>query len=624
MSEPELSLDSYLHYGCLITLSSIQGSFVHSEGFIDDSLYLCHSDQIDDFSQAIFRVLPHCMHSVQSELTSSIYSDPKSFPEKFNESEEKFISELKGNLDTYEEKKGKFILFGSIVYLQHVQSHRFLTIKPDNISRVDKDSLKVHLADFPDDNSYIKLEPSYNFQKEGKGYIRKNDIIILEISLKSKTASVSVSEEYITSNLSTKKTREINACFDKRPKWQVNMYSTINLENSKLIMCSNYIWISQSEGKAVFIGSIKENHSHVFFHSNLSNCNGLWEIENEDLTEGSFIYSDRKYRIKHLSSGLYLTLEETEGGVVGRLSDKDHLNSFWRFEQVHSKKLNSKVYSEQFYCLTNERLMLKLQALESNDQQNLIVIGFNSSLSESSYLKIIRAEPNTLWESQFTKSCIPILSSFIPNINYWKSNELHPYTMIINIKDHVDIMNKCLKDIKKFIHNKLQNSITASNYYGVIDKNRQKSLKELGIIEILTKILVEIFKDEFSLSKVLALPKETIKDSKVKFTKIEGKVNISKDFNTILLKYLASTAQKIYKVITCACQSNLENQIYVFKFLHIFQSHAGYDLGATKCLISILRNNEHLLFKLNKSNGSLYHKHSVIDHYIYLLKVFPN
>lgn len=565
------------------------------------------------------------MHSVQSELTALIHSDPQRFPETFNENEEKFTSELKGNLDIYEEKKGKFILFGSIVYLQHIQSHKFLTIKPDKISKVDKDSLKVHLADFPDDNSYIKLEPSYNFQKEGKGYIRKNDIIVLEISLKSKTASISVSEEYVISNLNSKKSREINACFDKRLKWQVNMYFTVNLENSKLVMSSDYIWISHSEGKAIFVGSIKENHSQVFFHPNLSNCNGLWEIENEDLTEGSFVYSDRNYRIKHLSSGLYLTLEDTEDGVIGRLADKSHENCFWRFEQVHSKKMNSKVYSEKFYCLINEKLKLKLQALDSVDKQGLIVLGFNNNSSESSYLKIIRADPNTLWESQFTKSCIPILSSFVPNIAYLKSKDLQPYTLIISIKDHVDIMSTCLKSVKKFIYNKMQNSITANKYYGVIDKSRQKSLKELGIIEILARILAEIFKDEFSLNRVLALPKEINKEkNKISFTNIQTKVDLNKDLNTIILKYLASTAQRIYKVLTCACQSNLENQLYIFKFLHIFQAHAGYDLGATKCLISILKNNEHLLFKLNKPSNFLSHSHSIIDHYIWLLKVTPN
>lgn len=627
MSNPEQNLDSYLHYGCLITLSYNQGYFAYSNGFIDDSLYLNHSDRIEDFSQALFRVLPQCMHTVQSELVSlanSKHSEKEDFELKFAANEEKLKSELKDNLETYESKKGKPVKFGSIVYLQHVQSHRFLTIWHKQISTVDKDSCKVGLVDFPNDDSYIKLESSYNFQKES-GYIRKVDIVILEVYQENNIYCISVSENYLKSYSNEEKLREINASLDKRPKWQINLYFSVNLENKKMIMCSDYVWISHSEGKAIFVGSNKDNYSHVYFHSNLSNSNGLWEIENEDFRTGSFVYSEKNYRIKQLSTGLYLTIEETEkGGFTGRLADRNHENSLWRFEQVHSKKVNSKIYSEQFYSLVNDRLNVKIQALDSTDRIKCIILGFENNSSESSYLKIIRADLNTLWECQYTKSCIPVLSSFAPFISKYKSNPTEdPYTLIKDFKKRMDIMEKCLTNIQKFIKNKLQNCMSATKHYGIIDKARQRNIKELGIIEILVNILEENFTEGFSLGKVLLLPTKLNKKGRIKFDKNTEKIDLGKDLNLILLKYLAGTTQMIYKVITDACLDNLENQVYVSKFFDVFQKHSGYELGATRCLTSLLKNNQTLLYKLHRSTSLTTQQCSIIDHYIWLLKVNP-
>ena len=620
-SSSEKNLESYLRYGCLITLRSNK-NYAHSVGFIDDSLYVSGSSEIDDFSHAVFRIIPQCSQPAQIELINKCKNESDTLSSSIKEKISNLNSELKDNLETYEKLKGQPISFGSLVFLQHVQSHQFLTVVPGETSPADKDSLRVSLKNFPDENSYIRLESSYNYQKEGKAYIKSTDIVVLEVSLKTKLVFISISDKKVKFSLGKHNCRQLNGCLDKRSKWQINLYMPVNFENSKIINCGEYIWINQSEGKGVLIASSKSNSTRVYFDSRLNNCNGIWEIENKDFTKSSHVLADENYRIKHLSTGLYLSLERNDDNEFNLIlsSQSSDLN-LWRFEQIQKKKVNSKVYSEQFYSLSNDKVNLKLQAIEN--ENDCLGIYFSDDSSESSYLKILRVDSNSLWESQFTKSCIPLLKSMNPLITKYKAKKTGvDYVMIRKFKKKVGTIEKCLKSVKNFVKNKLQNSVSIGKYYGFIDAVRQKSLKELGIIDTLAKVLKLTFSDEFLITKLFLIQKE--KDSNHNTYEDSEKFDAQKEFNLALLRSITSIIQMIYKLIAAACAGNLENMHYARKYFIVFQTHAGYHLGATKCMSRIIFNNEALLYSLlrQKSNQSIYVRPlTIIDHYIWLLKV---
>ena len=442
--------------------------------------------------------------------------------------------------------------------------------------------------------------------------------------MKTKLVFISISEKKVKFSLGKHNSRQLNGCLDKRSKWQINLYMPVNFENSKIINCGEYIWINQSEGKGVLIASSKSDSNRAYFDSRLNNCNGIWEIENKDFTKSSLVLTDENYRIKHLSTGLYLSLEQNDDNEFNLiLSGQSSDLNLWRFEQIQKKKVNSKVYSEQFYSLSNEKLNLKLQAIEN--ENDWLGISFSDDSSESSYLKILRVDSNSLWESQFTKSCIPLLNSMNPLITKYKAKKTGvDYVMIRKFKRKVETIEKCLKSVKNFVKNKLQNSVSIGKYYGYIDAARQKSLKELGIIDTLAKVLKSTFSDDFLITKLFLIQKE--KDNHESHNKYEDYeiFDAQKEFNLALLRSITSIIQNIYKLITAACVGNLENMHYSRKFFNIFQTHAGYHLGATKCMSRIIYNNEALLYSLlrQKSNQSIYVRPlTIIDHYIWLLKV---
>jgi hypothetical protein len=271
----------------------------------------------------------------------------------------------------------------------------------------------------------------------------------------------------------------------------------------------------------------------------------------------------------------------------------------------------------------NDRLNVKVQALENIEVSNVIMLGFKDDSSESSYLKIFRVDSNTLWEAQFTKGCIPLLSSLNHFISIFRKNKNQfDFAKVKKFKRKMDITEKCLKDVNDFIENKMQNRISVGKHYGIIDKARQMSIRELGILDILTEVLQNTFVDEFSLDKLQALTSSGDSSSNREVENNEQGDSF-KDFQISLFLMLKNMTNCIYLVISAACVDNLENQTYVFKFFKTFQKHAGYHLGATRCLTVLLSNNENLLYRLHRSfslNQSVKNT-TVIDFYISLLKV---
>lgn len=48
----------------------------------------------------------------------------------------------------------------------------------------------------------------------------------------------------------------------------------------------------------------------ISYNDNLTDTNGLWMIESETMQYGGLVTIDKKYRLKHTSTGQYLTLKE--------------------------------------------------------------------------------------------------------------------------------------------------------------------------------------------------------------------------------------------------------------------------------------------------------------------------
>lgn len=618
--------DEFLHYGSCVSLSLQESAFVHSTGFIDSSLYLSPLSEIHDFSQCLFRVLPLSIHTVQNELISSLESqDLAEYQEKYLALMEKLQGECTTNKQAYQKVKGEVVRFGTLVYLQHVESHKFLTLHPKETGTADRDTFKISLNDFPNDFSYFALQPSYNFQKEGDSIIRNSDVIILEIILAelNKPAYLAASEKLIEIESTKFEAKEISASLDHKSRWTLNLFSQTQLDKANCIKFGDFIWISHSEGAAVLISSIKEQNGVISFDNKLTNSNGLWKVENENETMGGYLYSGKVCRLKHMSTGLYFSVRLDDSGTqVANLTYKKHASSLWVFEQIYSQNKSVKICSDQFCSLVNFKYQVKLQGNNFKDPLVNIQVEFTNDNSEASYFKIFKSDENYLWESKFVLSCIPVLGPLPAFISEYSGKKYEDsYWAIKKFVKRMELVCICLKEIDLFVQNKQKSSVIFGRTKGLFNKTRQQFVRELGILDILSEILNCSFVGDLSLNKTLTIEKSEFKNKMSLFDQIQ--VNLDKDISTILLRELVHMVSLIYKVISTTCKDNLDNQMYAFRFFSIFQNHAGYHLGATCCMAGMLKNNETMLMHLQKgwANINLENGYSVIRHYIWLLRV---
>lgn len=72
--------------------------------------------------------------------------------------------------------------------------------------------------------------------------------------------------------------------------------------------------------------------------------------------------------------------------------------------------------------------------------------------------------------------------------------------------------------------------------------------------------------------------------------------------NSELKIILLVLSETVYELLRNMCKNNENNQQECFRNFTIFNEHLAMGIGAEQCIISILSNNERLLYKLHTEN----------------------
>jgi hypothetical protein len=342
----------------------------------------------------------------------------------------------------------------------------------------------------------------------------------------------------------------------------------------------------------------------MFFNSNSSDSNGLWRIERTEMT-GGYVYTAEEFLLKHLTTGLYLSLENGQGKSkpFGSLKPRKDACS-WKFVSIYDWEQNVKIEIDHFFYLVHATEDVRLLGKEDNEHLAYIRLKFSNKTNEEAFFKIFKAESSVLWETQFTINCYEIISRFSEIITTLTCSY---EDLKVLIRSSVMIRH-CLEQMCDFLQHKLCSSFSTGKNYGQIDASRQKTFKENQILDVLSTLLDNLFSKDFNLAKVLKDDNEKLPD----------------DNFSPMMNCLKDIAKKAYNVLGIACQDNRQNQVYTFKFFSVYQKHGGYDLGATQCMKSVLMNNEDLMSCLEEKSIAVQLGRagaSVIEHYIWLLRV---
>lgn len=589
----------YLKYGSLITLSTSEGYFLYSQGFIDSSPYL--REQTRDFSEftgAVFRIVPQSLYNVQSSIIEFIKEtregDFYSKLNKLNKMEENLEGEIKTNIHLYNSFKGQIVKYNSLVQLEHFTSHKFLTLHSRS-AEAEKDNFKVSFKNFPSENSHFRIVPSYKFQEYGSGKVKIFDKIYLEIMIPSlrKLAWMHSSKghfiDVVSSNINAfgsvadeqYKAIEVNVSLDQKTRWSIGIYGDLP-NDLKFLSCGDYIWLNMPE-ENVSLSVYKkrwEVEKYKLMYTNvLNDTNGLWKIEFEDPFKGGSVIEGKKYRLKHIVTGKYLAIR-----VNPILKSTPGSSTLWRFMPFKNEEF---IKSDELTYIINDKTGFTIK-LSGKDEMEL-----SGYLCENCIYKPCKANSEVVWELLFLLHCYPIL------INFPKKLVQHSHLCLSEtirkfpeFRKHCDILLICLKQLKLFVGNRLKSMIGIDNHFGEVISTRQLMLKQQHFFEAFASILEHsVPVDQYEKFKRISIKQEKER----KLNKADG------DIESARIRTISMIISQIYNLLIKICERNPDTQRHAYKFIDVYIKHIGLDLGASDLLLEIIRNNEEIMLEVHQN-----------------------
>lgn len=251
---------------------------------------------------------------------------------------------------------------------------------------------------------------------------------------------------------------EVNASLESQTRLKINYFSNYQAETASFLECGDIVWLNHSELNAtlVCITEFKNNffdHRIEFDISNVmenfkrfvGNTNGMWMIEHSVYKNGGQVRWGHSYRFKHLSSGLYLSTKMTKKKgdkhhstkiTLEREANEDNLFTLMPVSGAQAnEQAANKVYvtKDTFVLIAQKKSGLILQATLSkehsskkaskqNEENTSLVSQTKPCMispgagSEEATFKIIKANYNEVWETNFLISCFPLLKGFLESI----------------------------------------------------------------------------------------------------------------------------------------------------------------------------------------------------------------
>ena len=143
--------------------------------------------------------------------------------------------------------------------------------------------------------------------------------------------------------------REVNASHEEPVQWKLNLFAEFEGKQDQMLRCGYVVWIHHSESNSIISalrrtkGVSKYNFSSLHLDTWIATANlelvslrsaqsenfnefsgntfGMFVIEGENQQEGGYLQFARAYRLKHISSGCYLTVTNNNHNKEEEISD---------------------------------------------------------------------------------------------------------------------------------------------------------------------------------------------------------------------------------------------------------------------------------------------------------------
>ena len=587
-------MEEFLHYGSCVALALGEGAFLYAKGFADSAAYIETFPSDLEFTMAVFRVLPACTYTIQRQVLAEAHSLSS---ERLALLQESLEGEMKTNIHTYAACKGAPVKFGALLQFEHVFSHKYLAVSHET-AETERDHLRVGLQDFASELALFRVEAAFQFQSAGDQGVRFGDQVRLCAYLPqlNKTAFLHSSASPRAQGLGTvitfaegrresllEERFEVNASLEHPSLWTVQMFCLFTPENSPELQVGDSIWLTNSELDQSLVGE-----GEVVLVGSNGDTNGLWALENKDETLGGRVILGRPYRLRHLSSGLYLSLRSEDltdatalaalvshkgekwPSLILTLNKTEH--SLWIFENIASRRNTQCLLKDEFFRVRNSAINLYLQFAIREDAVEPAV---EPRAGDGGVFKVVKCGEALLMETKFLINSLPLLRRFPRFLERHAAEQPSHYR---EFRKFLELVHKTLTDLQLFCGNRLTSLVAFTRSYGSVEALRQKLLREQHCLEALADLLTQAFRGRFDLAELQALS----------------------DLDQAEFRDLRELAEQAYDLITAICQDNPANQRYAYQFFSLFQQQAPYLRNCIPCMVTIVSGSEELLLRVNR------------------------
>ncbi|XP_074663089.1 inositol 1,4,5-trisphosphate-gated calcium channel ITPR3-like [Tubulanus polymorphus] len=500
------------------------------------------------------------------------------------------------NIDNIAEQRrqqGKRVRYGEIIQLKHFFTRKYLHVNTTQTSKRDKNNMLVSLHEYNAKNAQYRILPRYKVKSEGE-VIQIFDQVVLE-SIKSPGHYLHASNpfqiDYFTFG------SELNLGVEGAGFTVIKNYSpkTDHTERN-LVRGGSVISLFHKELEAYIVaeglfGEVITEQVHLRIRDidqlnpkTLSpSTSGItyWQIEPESSTiNGDILLWEQQFRFRHMTTRQYLCIsaemkvtltEDVEDPrTVFRLhpvvkeSDEITFESYARIENVltgywlHALK-EEEYKREQFQGAENDTSMRGLR-WDGAELRKLSASGERMYDDAFTIQKIVDEHANSF---NFVAGMVPVLVNLIKDRREGR---------FLNAKKTFKVLT-ALKELREFVMND-----------GEADKNRQKLLRNLRVIDLLVMLL------------------------QCKLKGVADEINLTKVFKAayeVIYSYMIGNSRK--------------NALYFAKYIDFFQTQfsikGDIGLNVAQMIVELVRDNRKIVDRITQTQ---------IDEFVDLLRENQN
>ncbi|CAL1526674.1 unnamed protein product [Lymnaea stagnalis] len=499
-------------------------------------------------------------------------------------------AEKKDNLAEQTRQHGKRVRYGEIVQLKHLFTGKFVHMSTTHTSKKDKNNMKVSLIEFNAKNAQFRILPRYKVKSEGE-VVQLYDQICFE-SIKSPGHYFHASEHYQIDHFISGS--ELNLGVEKSSFTLIGSYRD-RPEESRFVRVRCVVRLFHKELEAYVVAEglfdeavIEDVHFRIraidqHRPKSLSpSTSGItyWQIEAEhSILDGDVLRWEQQIRLRHMLTRQYLSIdlngdiiltpESSDPRTVFRLHsvlkerDEIQLESYARIEHMLTNRwlhaLKDEDYDKRQFEYDMERTM---QGLRWDGAPLRKISASVESMYDDAYT-IQQVKDYDVLNFNFVAGMLPFLFNLIQD---QRSN-----TPMTARKTHEMITT--LHEIKEFIMPD-----------GVPDKNRQKLLRNLRVIDLLVKLLQCPIRDG---------------DEQIHI------IRIFKEAYDVLHAYMLGKSRK--------------NALYIAKYIDFFQTQftqkGGIGLNVAQMIVELIRDKRKIVDRITENH---------VENFIQLLRKNPS